>query len=380
MSKKSNPAQSPLKVGTGQVRIQPDTPLETTLVPAGTTFLSEGAFAPEADSWLSELVGAGQSRSTVENYARDLRDCSEAISLLTGSPAVSTDVGDLKQQEVDRIVKNWLAENIAVSTVLRRFSAFRGFARFLWRQTGLNCVGLICARLPQMAPDDRPSIGEHAFETLASQSPVEENWIDHRDHATFLLQAATGVTTAELVALDCCHLLDGAAGIVVVNSTRATRILTTDAETSEALHKYRAILPFDETPKRPLFMNRNGDRLSTRSVQISFSRRRKDLGLPSTTNPMSVRHRLGERLAASGSSPSYVAEKLGISVKSVGRYFATDRQRKAAPSNRKQKSQTGQGTGRSGGNRRREATPHSGVKPTSNLLPSSTKEKPKMDP
>jgi integrase/recombinase XerC len=380
MSRQPNPAHFPLKVGTGRVRIQQENPLETTTVPAGTTFSSGGAFAPEADSWLTELVGAGQSRSTVENYGRDLRSCYEALSLLTGRPAVSTDLGDLKQQEVDRIDTNWLAKKIGVSTVLRRFSAFRGFARFLWRETGLNCLGLICARLPQMAPDDRPAIDEHAFETLASQSPVDENWIDHRDHATFLLQAATGVTTAELVALDCCHLLDGAAGIVVVNSTRATRILTiADAETSEAVHKYRASLPFNETPKRPLFINRNGDRLSTRSVQISFSRRRKDLGLPSTTNPMSVRHRLGERLAASGKSPSHVAEKLGISVKSVGRYFTTDRQRKAAPSNRKQKSRTGQGTDRSGGNHCRDATPHLVVKPIPDL-PSLTKEKPKMDP
>jgi integrase/recombinase XerC len=345
MKRKSILGKSRLRDGTAGVQDPAMMTTGTPLEPNGIASSGRPAFGRGANLWLAELADSGQSPSTIDCYSRDLQDGYEAISHVIGKPAVPADLAEVEQLEVNEIVSYWQTGGAAVPTVLRRFATLRGFGRFLWRRDGLNCMGVISAHLPQTTPGDRASIDEHAFGVLASQSPVDENWIGHRDHATFLLQAVTGVTTAELVALDCCHVLNGASGIVVIKSTRATRILTTDAEASEALHKYQAVLPFDTAPNRPLFVNRNGKRLSTRSVQISFSRRRIDLGLPSTTNLMSVRHRLGERLAALSNSPSHVADRLGISVKSVGRYFAAQRHRNVAPSNRKQRRQTGDGTG-----------------------------------
>jgi integrase/recombinase XerC len=380
MKRKSILGKTLLRDGTAGVQDPAMMTTGTPLEPNGIASSGRPAFGREADFWLAELEESGQSGSTVNCYSRDLQDGHEAISHVIRKPAVPADLAGVGQSEVDEIVSYWQTGGAAVPTVLRRFATLRGFGRFLWRRGGLNCMGLISARLPQTAPGERSSIDEYAFDVMASQSPADENWIDHRDHATFLLQAVTGVTTAELVALDCCHLLGGAAGIVVIKSTRATRILTTDAEAREALHKYQAVLPFDSAPNRPLFVNRNGKRLSTRSVQISFSRRRIDLGLPQTTNLMSVRHRYGERLAASSNSPSHVADRLGISVKSVGRYFATERQRNVAPSDRKQRAHTNQGTGCSRRNRRRDAASRSIVKPISNRQPSLKKERSKMDP
>jgi integrase/recombinase XerC len=380
MKRKSIRGKTLLQGGTARVQDPIMEGTQTSLEPKGIAHLDRATFAPDADCWLTELKVSGQSQSTIDCYARDLRDGHEAISGVIGKPAVPADLAEVGQTEVNEIVSYWQAAGAAVPTVLRRFASLRGFSRFLWRRGGLSCMGLISARLPQTAPGERPAIDEYAFDVMASHSPADESWIGHRDRATFLLQAVTGVTTAELVALDCCHLLNAAAGIVVINSTRATRILTTDAEASEALRKYEAVVPFDTAPSRPLFVNRNGERLSTRSVQISFSRRRTDLGLPPTTNLMSVRHRLGERLAASSNSPSYVADRLGISVKSVGRYFAARRHRNALPSNRKQRSQTGRGTGRAGGKHHRDGIRHPVAKPTSNLPPSLKAERSKMDP
>jgi integrase/recombinase XerC len=359
MNRKSFRAKKHLRVGTARLRIGPEMPSEAALAPFETSisgpFSLEAvaikpnapedarrptcaqAFQPGAETWLAGISAAGLSPSTVDCYRRDLRDFEQALSFLFGHAVRTEDIGRIDQPDIDAVVRHWLSAGASVGTVLRRFSAVRGFAGYLSRAMEIDCSAILSARLPQMPRIDRQPVGDETLNELAS---VEHGkaWIGARNHALLLLQADTGLTTAEMASLDWSSLLDDWAGIAVTKTVLAIRIVPLSPPAREALARYGSIAPSVWFPTRPLFINSRGRRITSRSIQLAFSRRRTELGLPTAVCPMSLRHRLGEKLAAEGNPPAIVAGRLGVSVHSVERYYAELRHRRTLPSNRKTRS------------------------------------------
>jgi integrase/recombinase XerC len=369
MNRKSYRTKKHLRAGTARVRILPEKPPETALAPIGTTISDSGAFAlqapedarrptcaqafqPDAETWLAAISASGLAPSTVECYRRDLRDFEQVLSSLFGHAARTEDIGRIDQPGIDAVVRDWLAAGASVGTVLRRFSAVRGFAGYLSRAMEIDCSSILSARLPQMSRNERQPVDDETLDELASIEHGKD-WIGARNQALLLLQADTGLSTAEMASLDCGSLLDDGAGIAVTNTVLAVRIVPLSPAAREALARYGSMAPSAWFSARPLFINSRGRRISTRSIQLAFSRRRTELGLPTAVCPMSLRHRLGENLAAEGNPPAIVAARLGVSVHSVERYYAELRQRRTFPSNRKTRSRSlGPTTARHGKRRR----------------------------
>jgi len=369
MNRKSFRAKKRLSAGTARPRIRPEKPPETALAPIGTTISDSGVFAPEvpedarrptgaqafrpdAETWLAAISASGLAPSTVECYRRDLRDFEQVLSSLFGHAARTEDIGRIDQPGIDAIVLDWRAAGASVGTVLRRFSAVRGFAGYLSRAMEVDCSSILSAKLPQMSRNDRQPVDDETFNELASVEQGKD-WIGARNHALLLLQADTGLSTSEIASLDCGSLLDDGAGIAVTNTVLSVRIVPLSHAAREALARYVSMTPFAWFSTRPLFINSRGRRISTRSIQLAFSRRRTELGLPTAVCPMSLRHRLGENLAAEGNPPAIVAARLGVSVHSVERYYVELRQRRTFPSNRKIRSRSlGPATARHGKRRR----------------------------
>jgi integrase/recombinase XerC len=376
MNRKSFRAKKPLRVGADQVRIRPDKSPEKTLAPLEANFSDTGPFDPEAvamkynyptdagrptcvqafklgaETWLAAISAAGLAPSTVDCYRRDLRDFEQAVTFLFGHAAEIEDIGGVDQADVDAVVRHWLAAGASVVTVLRRFSAVRGLAAYLSRAMEIDCSAILSARLPQMSPNDRQPVDDETLNELASVEHGKD-WIGARNHALLLLQADTGLSTSEIASLDCGNLLDNGAGIAVTNTVLAVRIVPLSPGPREALARYRCMAPFAWFFTRPLFINARGRRISVRSIQMAFSGRRIELGLPTSVCPMSLRHRLGENLAAKGNPPAIVAARLGVSVHSVERYYAERRERRTFPSNRKTRSRSVGSTTACNGKRRR---------------------------
>jgi integrase/recombinase XerC len=300
---------------------------------------SAQTFQHNAETWLAVISAAGLAASTVDCYRRDLRDFEQAVTLLFGHAAETEDFGRIEQAGVNAVVRDWLAAGASVGTVLRRFSAVRGFAAYLSRAMKIDCSAILSAMLPQMSRNGVQAVDDETLDDLAS---IEQGkgWIGVRNHALLLVQADTGLSTSEISSLDCGSLLDDGAGIAVTNTVLAVRIVPLLLATREALGRYGSMAPSAWFSARPLFINARGHRISARSIQMAFSRRRTELGLPTAVCPTSLRHRLGENLAAKGNPPAIVAARLGVSVHSVERYYAELRQKRTFPSNRKTRSRS----------------------------------------
>jgi integrase/recombinase XerC len=272
-------------------------------------------FNPASDHWLSTLSAEGKSPSTIDCYARDLRDVAAALqSGETGRLA------KIDQQVLDKVSHDWKSAGISPATRYRRLCALRSFARFLTVSGGIPCGGILAAQLPSAdrVPRAIPSDGQ-MNDLLSSCSTAEDDWEGFRDDAINLLMNDAGLSAAEAVALDLGDI--GKSVVTVRTTTFAPRTIATSDRAKSAVEHYCSAAPFHLTLNGPLFVNRRGTRISVRTVQVRFRNRLRLLGIAGVIGPGSLRSRCGTKLAAQAGSPDIVALTLGLHPLSAHRFF-----------------------------------------------------------
>ncbi|MDA9396255.1 hypothetical protein WN73_37695 [Bradyrhizobium sp. CCBAU 45394] len=272
-------------------------------------------FAPAGERWLASLKTAGRSESTLDCYARDIRDVASASGL-----SETTQLSTLNQAAIDTIAAAWRRNGICEGTIVRRFSALRGFAAYLVREHGINLSALLSADFPTHPKGMRPPVEEPAIDLLLSEN-LDEGWRNARDSAVFAIQADAGLTPAETVGLDV-ESVDLKSRLVRVLDTHLeARIAGFSDRSRDLLKEYLGALPFELAPTDPLFVTSRRTRLHVRTAQISFRRRRIRLGISPQATLMGLRHSAAARLVGDGNPPDVVASALGILDTTAGRYF-----------------------------------------------------------
>jgi integrase/recombinase XerC len=272
-------------------------------------------FAPASQKWLRELEEAGKSRSTLDCYARDLRDVAKTVGGRETQCLTSLD-----QRAVDAIAGKWLDAGACAATVSRRFSALRGFAVHLVRQHGMDLSALLSAEFPSTQKGNRPPVVEDEITLLLSDAQ-HDTWRGMRDSALFAIQSSSGLTPAETVGLDVRNVALEDRLVHVVNTHLAPRVVGLSDQSGGLIRRYLGALPFPLTQEEPLFVTSTRKRLHVRTAQVSFRRRRMRLGVSEGATLMGLRHALAARLASDGGSPDLLASALGVLRSTTSRYF-----------------------------------------------------------
>jgi len=275
-------------------------------------------FAPESADWLDGLRDADASASTLDCYSRDIRDIAAAL----GSDETLA-IARIDQSAVEGIAETWAANGVAKSTIFRRFSALRSFARFLSLERFYDCSKLLSCRFPPCGRVRREAIGDEAIETMlvVSTSNCDEFWTRARNCAALRLVASSGLTTAELVALNRGDYNPRLATVLVCGSHLNGRPGIVSRDAKEWLERYFHGMPFKLRRSDPLFITTRGTRFSARSFQQAFRRLRQASGICLDAVPTSLRNALAANLVRSGAAPEVVAKTLGIGVAAAWRYF-----------------------------------------------------------
>lgn len=275
-------------------------------------------FMPASESWLCSLRSEGKSSSTIDCYARDLRDVAAAI----GSDGLAA-IASIDQSVVNRVTALWSSEGSAASTIYRRFAALRNFARFLAHERSHDCSQLLSCRLPLCGRVRREPIDKESIEMIlsSSASDCDDAWMRLRDCAAIHVAASSSLTTAELVNLNRGDFKPRLNAVVVRSSHLARRPAAISDEAIRRLSRYLGVVPFELGPNDPLFITTRRTRLSARSLQVAFRRFRNLAGVSRTAVPSSFRNEFGFGLVRSGAAPQVVAAALGIGVASAWRYF-----------------------------------------------------------
>jgi integrase/recombinase XerC len=273
------------------------------------------------EAWLESLSSAGRSPITVECYRRDLGAFKRIACRLRNRGNI--DMKLVGQEQLDLIVSAWKAEAASTQTIARRFSALRGFARFLIATGRTDCARLLTAKVAESERTRRPLLSEQEKAALLSREHVDAcDWTAMRDLAMFSLEAEAALASVEVAALNREDLNDDS--ISIRRTCFSPRTAPIASRSRRMIDDYLHIVPYAIKLNGPLFVNERGTRISVRTIQTRFRRHMRRIGLAGERGPGILRRGFGRNLAVQGHGPTAIAEALGIRPLSALRLFESE--------------------------------------------------------
>ena len=250
----------------------------------------------------------------MKSYREDL---TQSINFLRGHTALA----NLSPKQVTtrhvRAFIAWLTEqNYSRATIARRIASLRSLYRYLQRQQKVDrdpTDGLKGPKLDQNLPH---FLSQEDIDKLLN-APQGETLMCLRDRAILETLYSAGLRVSELVALnqEYLDLNDGTA--VVRGKGKKERIALLGPQALKAVEAYlherklQKSLKVKENPA--IFLNKNGTRLTTRSVGRLLEKYIKLAGMDSRTTPHTLRHTFATHLLDAGADIRGVQELLGHS-------------------------------------------------------------------
>jgi integrase/recombinase XerC len=246
-------------------------------------------------------VERGASPHTVRSYRADLLELADFLRT-RGSSLLTADA---------RLVRAWMVSlherRLAKSSMARKLASVRSCFRFLARRgiVEQNPARQVrsprpAQRLPSFLPKDE---SKDLLDRAVDAS--EESW---RDHALLELLYATGIRVAECCGLDCADL-DMAQGTVrVLGKGDRERVVPVGEAALAAIDRYLALRP---ARRGPLFINRRGSRLTTRSVHRIVGKHARLSGIDRRVTPHTLRHTFATHMLGEGADLRLIQELLG---------------------------------------------------------------------
>jgi integrase/recombinase XerC len=286
-------------------------------------------------------VEKNASAHTIKSYREDIGQAIEFFRTRLGD-------NPRPEQATTRILRAYLAwlheQGYAKTTVARRLAAVRSWLKFLCRQGMLTANAAAGLRGPKQDKKLPHFLSEADLERLLAAPPADGP-LGIRDRAILETLYSAGLRVSELVGLNIDDLDDGLATVrgkgkrerlvILGNAARASLQTWLDARpkilpqartrASERAGSKRSPLPSGEkgrgegasTPAplaphhTPLFLNRRGGRLTTRSVARLLEKYLKQAGLDPRTSPHTLRHSFATHLLDRGADIRSVQELLG---------------------------------------------------------------------
>lgn len=251
------------------------------------------------------------SSLTVKAYREDLTQALQFFRERLGGKQPA--VGDLNTRLL-RAHQAWLHDQgYARSTLARRLAAVRTWCRFLCRQGLLAADPSAGLRGPRQGRTLPHFLARPDVERLLTAPPADRP-LGLRDRALLETLYSAGLRVSELTGLDMADidLVDGAA--IVRGKGRRERLALLGPPAIAALRNWiaaRSSLPARAAGKPALFLNKNGTRLTSRSVGRLLEKYLAQAGLDPRTSPHTLRHSFATHLLDAGADIRGVQELLG---------------------------------------------------------------------
>lgn len=268
-----------------------------------------------AEEFLKYLEARGMSRHTLVNYRIDLESFWKTMQELQ-----IKDLSEVDHLVIRRYLAELAAKKYARRTVSRRLSSIRSLYKFLCKNEYLSSNPLLSVTTPKL-DKKLPSFlmaeeTARLMESIGTGTPL-----GLRDRALFETIYAGGLRVSEAVGLNMDGVDLAAASLRVLGKGNKERIVPIGREAVSALHHYisygrgsllqknrKAQLAIGQVP---LFLNRDGGRLSARSVRRSLDGYIQNLALAKKISPHTLRHSFATHMLDNGADLRVVQELLG---------------------------------------------------------------------
>jgi integrase/recombinase XerC len=251
------------------------------------------------------------SAHTVKSYREDL---TQAVGFFRERAGASV----RPNQMTTRLLRAFLAwlhdQGYARTTISRRVAAVRSWCRFLCRQGILDknpADGLRGPKLDRKLPH---FLNKADVEHLVA-APTADSGLGLRDRAILETLYSAGLRVSELVGLELGDI-DLAEGVATVRGKgKRERLALVGTAAKQAITLWldarAGLLEGIGRRSEAVFLNKNGTRLSTRSVGRLLLKYLKQTGLDPRTTPHTLRHTFATHLLDAGADIRGVQELLG---------------------------------------------------------------------
>ena len=278
-----------------------------------------------------------ESPHTRNAYRRDL---SQFFNYLTGdfpgpipcridndaNPEI--DLSRVEAAEVRGFLAYLVEKGLRRTSITRKLSAIRTFFRYLLREGWVEEIprvrtpsGRVEKRVPHFLPLEE-------MESLLNILEVPGMCLSKREHAILEVLYSSGIRVVELVEINVEDLILSQGFFRVTGKGNKTREVFLGSSAIEAIQDYlleRAAFLKEHPTESPedskaLFLNRDGKRISVRSVQRMVRRWTAAHGMDRTT-PHTLRHTFATHLLERGADLRSIQELLGhTSITTTSRY------------------------------------------------------------
>ncbi len=214
-------------------------------------------------------------------------------------------------------------ENFGYSpaTTARKIATLRSFYKWLLRLNRIEINPMTLIRSPKQTKRLPKAITVDQVEKLL-EMPDNKDTLGSRDRAILETLYSTGVRVSELVDLDRTSLDHEGQTLHIRGKGKKERVVPLGSHALAAIRHYLTLLEPDTrfsklreqmmtTGDVPLFVNKNGGRLSSRSVRRKLDKYLIAAGLDSTISPHTLRHSFATHLLDNGADLRSVQELLG---------------------------------------------------------------------
>lgn len=242
------------------------------------------------------------------------------------------------------VIRGFLAhlgeQQYSAATMARKIATLRSFYKWADRRGLANGNPMTAIRTPRQAKRLPKAITIEQIERLLS-APSDADVLGRRDRAMLETLYSTGIRVSELVGLMVADLDLAGEALKVRGKGKKERIVPLGSHALAAINRYMDMLKADPkfgpaaragSSTLPLFLNKHGGRLSSRSVRRKLDKYLKQVGLDPTISPHTLRHSFATHLLDNGADLRSVQELLGhqsLSTTQVYTHLTTQRMQQA---------------------------------------------------
>ena len=258
------------------------------------------------DSFLSHLeVVRHLSPHTISSYRRDLD------SFFTFLKEKNDSWEEVQDHQVRGFVAQERRRGLSARSIQRALSSIRSFFNYLLDEEVVETNPAANISSPKSAQLLPKALDTDLVKRLLDFKPQGD--IEIRDKAMVELLYSSGLRLSELCSLNMDSISVKERSCRVVGKGNKTRDLPVGEKAIQSLRDWLLVREnISSDANKALFLNKNGKRISTRSVQLRLERLSKKRGLP-MVNPHMLRHSFASHILESSGDLRAVQEMLGHS-------------------------------------------------------------------
>jgi len=248
-----------------------------------------------------------------------------AMELDGPTDAVPANIGDRLKAADPMLVRAFLSHldqfGYSPATTARKIATLRSFYKWMNKRAIIETNPMLLIRTPKQTKRLPKAITVEQVEQLLS-APDNRETLGARDRAILETLYSTGVRVSELVDLNRNDLDHPGQTMHIRGKGKKERIVPLGSHAMAAIRHYLTLLEPDarfgelrqmsmSSNAIPLFVNKNGGRLSSRSVRRKLDKYLKEAGLDPAISPHTLRHSFATHLLDNGADLRSVQELLG---------------------------------------------------------------------